>query len=130
MLIVIGSDGKTLGSQVSRRFGRASYYIAYDTESELFDVLENNNQHEAELESEDEHANLRHFLDEGVKTFIVGNIGPIAFKTVKTSATKVFLARKMTVDESIRKLLNNQLTELTKPTAKKSIGPGKPEKKE
>lgn len=54
MLIVIGSDGNTLGSQVSKRFGRASYYIAYDTASELFEVSENNIQHETELEAEDE----------------------------------------------------------------------------
>lgn len=130
MRIVIGSDGMTLGSRVSTRFGRASYYIAYDTQSQLFDVLENNNQHEHELEGEDEHANLRHFLDEDVKAFIVGNIGPIAFKTVKTSATKVYLARKMTVDQSIKRLLNNRLTELTEPTAKRSIGHRKDEKKE
>lgn len=125
MLILISADGNTLGSEVSKRFGHACYYIVYNTESELFDALRNDHEHESEIESEDEHANLRHFLDEGVKAFIVGNIGPQAFRTVKTPATKVYLARKMTVGESIKKFLNNQLTELTEPTAKRSIGRNK-----
>lgn len=121
MLIVIGSDGKTLGSQVSKRFGRANYYISYDTDSELFEALENSNQHESELEAGDEHDNLRHFLDEGVKVFIVGNIGPHAFQIVKTPETAIYLARKMTAFEAIEKFLRSALTELSEPTAKKSI---------
>ncbi len=122
MLVMIGADGKNLGSEVSKRFGHASHYIVYDTESTLFDALKNNHAEESESEAEDEHAFLRDFLKKGVRAFIVGNIGPIAFQTIKTPETKVYLARKMTVDESIKRFLDGELAELTAPTAKRSIG--------
>ena len=128
MLIVIGADGNTLGSEVSKRFGHASRYIVYNTESGLFNPLKNDHEEESETESGDEHADLRRFPEEGVKGFIVGNIGPQAFQIIKTPETRIYLARKMTVAEAITMLLNNEPTELTAPTAKRSIGhkTGKP----
>jgi predicted Fe-Mo cluster-binding NifX family protein len=122
MLIVIGADGDNLDSEVSKRFGQASYYIMYNTESQLFDAIRNDHIEESAIESHDEHANLREFLEKGVKVFIVGNIGPVAFQTIKTPETRIYLARKMTVEEAIKKFLAGQLTELAGPTAKKSIG--------
>lgn len=56
-----------------------------------------------------------------IEAVIVGNIGPHAFEIIKSFVTKMFLSRKMTVEEAIEKLLKNVLEELSEPTAKKRI---------
>jgi predicted Fe-Mo cluster-binding NifX family protein len=59
--------------------------------------------------------------NEGVTQFIVGNIGPNAFKVLHDKNTKVYLGRKFRAKEALDKLLNNELEELTNPTLKRSI---------
>lgn len=122
MLLVIGADGDALDSMVSKRFGQASYYIVYNTDSGHFDAIKNTHVEDSDSEKGDEHGNLRDFLRRGIRTFIVGNIGPVAFEAIKSPETKVYLGRKMTVREAIKKFQNGELVELTAPTAKRSIG--------
>ena len=115
MLILIGSDGNKLDSQIAKRFGHAEYLIQYNTETKAFEAFANN-------EDGHNHDNLQDFLDSGVEAFIVGNIGPHAFKIINTPRSKVYLARKMSVQKAIDKFLKNELQLLTEPTAKHSIG--------
>ncbi|MGB9663615.1 MAG: NifB/NifX family molybdenum-iron cluster-binding protein [Ignavibacteria bacterium] len=118
MLILIGSDGKDLNSKVSLRFGHSNYFLIYDTETNLIETFTNSGHTE-------KHEDLRRLIDKGVEAIIVGNIGPHAFEVVKTPRSKVYLARKMTVNEAIEKFLKGELQQLHEPTAKKSIGHGK-----
>lgn len=118
MLIIIGSDGNNLDSPIAKRFGHANYFILFDTETKSYEAFEN-------IDEGHKHENLQQFLDKGVEAFIVGNIGPHAFEVINTSKSKVFLARKMSVQQAIEKFLNGELQLLTEPTAKKSIGHGK-----
>lgn len=115
MLILVGDDGNQLNSQIARRFGHANFFILYDTESNSFEAFQN------QMEGHN-HENLLNFINRGVKNFIVGNIGPHAFNLIKEFGGKIFLARKMTVQESIEKFLAGELQELFEPTAKKNIG--------
>ncbi len=115
MLVLIGSDGNKLDSPIAKRFGHANYFILYNTETKSFDAFEN-------IDEGHNHENLIEFLNKGVEVFIVGNIGPHAFDMINTSKSKVYLARKMSVQESIDKFLKNELKQLTEPTAKQSIG--------
>ncbi len=115
MLILLGSDGKDLQRSVSKRFGHSNYFIVYDTESSKFEAFEN-------VHTKHNHENLIQFITRGVEIFIVGNIGPHAFDLIKSFNKKIFLARKMTIEEAIQKYLNNELIELFEPTVKKSIG--------
>ncbi len=112
MLILIGADSYNLTSPVAKRFGHANYYIVYNTETNSFDVIENKNDNH-------HHANLYEFLRKGVEAFIVGNIGPHAFRVINTEKSKVFLARKMSVQEAIEKFLQGELLQLNEPTVKK-----------
>ena len=118
MLILIGSDGNKLESPIAKRFGHANYFVLYNTDSKSFDAFEN-------VDEGHNHENLQQFLEKGVEAFIVGNIGPHAFELVNTPKSKVYLARKMSVQEAIDKFLKGELELLTAPTAKKSIGHGK-----
>jgi predicted Fe-Mo cluster-binding NifX family protein len=115
MLILIGSDGNDLNSSISKRFGHADYFIVFDTIKESFKSYEN-------IDEGHNHKNLQDFLDEGVEAFVVGNIGPHAFDLINKLKSKVYLARKMSVKAAIEKFNNNELTLLTEPTAKQSIG--------
>lgn len=116
MLIVIGSDGNTLDSQVSKRFGHSNYFVLYDTSSQIFEAFKND-EHQIHR-----HENLGELVEKGAEVFIVGNIGPHAFEIIKSFNKKIFLARKMTVGDAIKKFLDGELIELSEPTAKKSIG--------
>jgi predicted Fe-Mo cluster-binding NifX family protein len=115
MLVLIGSDGDSLESQIAKRFGHANYFILFNTDTKTFEAIEN-------TAAEHNHENLQDFLDRGVESFIVGNIGPHAFEITNTLKSKVYLARKLNVSESINKFLKGELEHLTEPTAKKSIG--------
>jgi predicted Fe-Mo cluster-binding NifX family protein len=115
MLILIGSDGKSIDSLVSKRFGHAPYFLLYNTESKDFEVYEN-----VEAEHHN-HDNLITFLNKNVQAFIVGNIGPHAFEVINKPNIKIYYANKLTVKQAIEKLESNSLKILTEPTAKKSI---------
>jgi len=120
MLLLIGSDGNKLESPIAKRFGHAEYLIEYNTNTKSFETFTNNKE-------EHNHDNLQKFLDNGVEVFIVGNIGPHAFEIINTPKSKVYLARKMSVQEAIDKFLNNELIQLTEATVKQSIGHGNDE---
>ena len=115
MLILIGSDRNNLDSPVAKRFGHANYFILFNTGTKNFETYEN-------LAEEHNHDNLYDFLKRGVEVFIVGNIGPHAFEIINTPKSRVYLARKMSISESINRLISGELERLTEPTVKKSIG--------
>ena len=114
MLILIGSDGNNLESTIAKRFGHANYCILFNSESQSFNVFENNDEGH-------NHENLRNFLNKGVEAFIVGNIGPYAFEIINTNVSKVYLARKMIVREAIKKVIKGELLQLSEPTVKRSM---------
>ena len=118
MIIAIGSDGNQLTDKISKRFGHANYYIIYDTESKEYKALINQ-------DNDHTHSNLYDLIERGTQIFIVGNIGPHAFEIINTDNVKVYLGRKMTVEEAISQYSENKLEELKDPTVKKSISHGK-----
>ena len=86
----------------------------YDTESITHQVISNR-------EHDEKHSILVEVITKGVEVFIVGNIGPHAFGIINTPDTNIYLARKMTAEEALNKLANNELELLTEPTVKKSM---------
>lgn len=117
MILLIGADGNNLESSIAKRFGHAGYYLMYNTETKNFEAFENRDEGH-------NHNNLLDFLDKGVEAFIVGNVGPHAFEIIFTPKSKVYLARKMSIQEAIDKFVKGELKQLTEPTAKKSTGHG------
>jgi predicted Fe-Mo cluster-binding NifX family protein len=118
MLLLIGADGNNLESSIAKRFGHAGYYLMYNTKAKNIEAFENTDEGH-------NHNNFQDFLDKGVEAFIVGNVGPHAFENLYTPKSKVYLARKMSVQEAIDKFVKGELKQLTEPTAKKSIGHGR-----
>ena len=114
MKILLATDGKTLESKIAKRFGHANYYLIFDSESKKLDPKANS-------DHDNNHSSIVNLTNEGVTNFIVGNIGPNAFKVLIDKNTKVYLARKYKAKEALDKFLNNELKELTAPTLKRSI---------
>ena len=115
MLIFLSSDGKNLENPVAKRFGHANYFILFKTETKNMVTFTNTDERH-------NHENLQLLLNKGIEAFVVGNIGPHAFEIINTNGSKVYLARKMSVEEAIEKLRNGELKQLNEPTTKRSIG--------
>lgn len=118
MLILISSDGNNLESAIAKRFGHSNYFILFNTETKTYESFVNNNEGH-------NHDNLQEYLDKGVRSFIVGNIGPNAFDILKSSGSRVYLARKMKAAQAIELFNKSGLQELFEPTIRNSIEHGK-----
>lgn len=67
------------------------------------------------------HSKLIDLTHEGVSDFVVGNIGPRAFEVLNKMNCKIYLARDNKAGDALKKLKNNVLIQLFKPTLKNSI---------
>ena len=114
MKIFMGTDTPEFSGKIAKRFGHANYYLIYNTENESSEFISNS-------EHDEKHSILFKAIENGVDTFIVGNIGPHAFEILSENNVKIYLARKSTIAEAIRKLLDNDLELITEPTIKKSM---------
>ncbi len=113
MIIGLSSDGKLPDSKIAKRFGHAEYILLYDTETCVYTSVINEKEHS--------HKDLEKYISSGVKVFIVGNIGPNSFYTLKENEAKIFLARNMKVKDAVSTFIKNELLELSEPTLKKSF---------
>ncbi len=99
MKIAITAEGKELTSEMDLRFGRAKWIIVVDTETDDFQVHDNelnlNAVQGAGIQTGQNIANL------GVEAVITGNVGPNAFKTLNAANVKILLAEKQTIAEAI-----------------------------
>jgi len=114
MKLLITSTGKTLESDVDPRFGRAQFFILYDTESEEFSVVDNvqslNQPSGAGIQA------AQNVVESGAEAVISGNCGPKAFKVLsaaglKVAGLKVYLCSEGTVKEAIEKYKKGNLVE-------------------
>ena len=96
MKILLATDGKTLESKIAKRFGHANYYLIFNNESKKLEARINHGH-------DDDHSSLVDLANEGVTQFIVGNIGPNAFKVLHDKNTKIYLAKKYRAKEALDK---------------------------
>ena len=109
MKILFATDGGTFESKIAKRVGHANYYLIYDSESKYLDARINSGHDE-------EHSGLVDLTNEGIANFVVGNIGPNAFRILNAKKARVYIARKYKAKEALDKFFNKELEELTKPT--------------
>jgi len=114
MKILLGTDGNNLNSKIAKRFGHAKYYLVCDNNNKIIEAIHN-------PEHDEKHQVLIDAIENSVKIFIVGNVGPHAFSILNNDETKIYLARNITVEEALKKLADNKLDLLTEPTVKKSM---------
>ena len=86
MIIAISSKGSDLNSLVDERFGRANYFIIYDTDADRFEALDNEMNAKSSQGVGVKAVELLSGKD--VNLVISGNFGPQAFRALTTAGIK------------------------------------------
>ena len=115
MKVVIAANGPTLDSPVAKRFGHAPYYLYVDSETGQAQAISNTDPHD------ETHAIIPQLVGQGAEVFVTGNIGPHAFKLIRSLKRQVALARQMSAGQALDRLQRDELEILSAPTLKRSI---------
>jgi predicted Fe-Mo cluster-binding NifX family protein len=107
MKIAIASQGSDLTSMVDPRFGRASYFILYDTEMDSWNVIDNSPNteiaHGAGIQT------AQRVIDIGADTVVSGNFGPKAADVLDAAGIVTMVWSRGTVADAIELVRNNRL---------------------
>ena len=99
MKLVVTTSGETLESAIDPRFGRAAKFILFDTETDLFEVVDNtqnlNASQGAGIQSAETVARL------GAQYLITGHCGPKAFRTLQAADIQVIIGVEGIVSEAV-----------------------------
>jgi len=109
MKIALTTSGTDLSAPLDGRFGRAPKFLIYDSETDAFEVKDNeqnvNAAQGAGIQSAQNIARL------GVKALITGHCGPKAFKVLKAAGIKIYNSNAATVREALDQYRGNKLSE-------------------
>ena len=107
MKIAVTSLGETINSPVDQRFGRARYFILYDTETEEW-TAHDNKQNLNSAQGAGIQAGQR-IAEIGAEVLITGHCGPKAFATLRAGHINVYPEASGTVIEAISAFLDGKL---------------------
>ena len=107
MRIAIASQGMDLASKVDPRFGRAPYFLIYDTDKEESQVVTNTQNVNAAQGAGTQAAETVAGMN--VNLVVAGNFGPNAFHALKAAGAKLALWADGTVSEVIELARNDKL---------------------
>jgi len=111
MKIAISASGQELTSQVDPRFGRAAYFIIYDTEADSFEAVSNEANAGASQGAGVQAAQT--VANKKVDWVISGNMGPKAFMALKAAGMKIASWSDGTVKEAVRLVKDGKLKEIS-----------------
>jgi len=109
MKIALTSNGSTIDDKLDLRFGRSSYFIIYDLNSEKFKTVNNKG---AISSGGAGIAAAQQLIDEGVEAVITGNVGPNAYELLKDANIKMYKGEKISLNLLIDKYKKEELDEI------------------
>lgn len=107
VIIAVSSSGQDLDSAVDPRFGRAQYFLVYNTETDKYQVLDNTQNSNAAQGAGVQTAQV--IARQKAEMVISGNLGPKAYTTLNAAGIKIALWSQGTVREAIELAKNNKL---------------------
>ena len=114
MKLAVTSQGKELSSDVDPRFGRASFFIVVDTDTDEVTVHDNsrnlNASHGAGTQAAQTVASF------GVDAVVTGDIGPNAYIALQAIEIKTYVGATGSVADAVEKVKTHEL-ELHTPDA-------------
>jgi len=116
MKIIVTSRGNDLSSKVDPRFGRASYFILYETSDNSFEVIDNNQNVQAAHGAGVQAAQV--VVSKKPDMVVSGNFGPQAFEVLTAAGIKAATWAEGTVAEAVELAQNDQLTITNSATAR------------
>lgn len=109
MKIAVTATGKSADSKVDQRFGRAKYFVIFDSETHEYEAIDNE-------------MNLNAMQGAGVQAgevmsrnnvdvLLTGHCGPKAFSTLKAADVTVMTGASGTVEEAVKRYLDGEMSE-------------------
>jgi predicted Fe-Mo cluster-binding NifX family protein len=107
MKIAVSAQGPDLNSLVDPRFGRAAYFIIYDTSDKTFDSLDNSGNAGA---AQGAGVQAAQFVGQRSANVVVsGNMGPKAFEVLRAAGVQMVSWSNGTVAEAIELVQKGEL---------------------
>ena len=100
MKIAISAQGTGPDSPLDPRFGRASGFVLFDTESNTYDYLDNSAQVDLAQGAGIQTAQV--VADSGALLLITGRVGPKAEAALKQAGVNVFFSEQETVAQALQ----------------------------
>ncbi|WP_026894765.1 NifB/NifX family molybdenum-iron cluster-binding protein [Clostridiisalibacter paucivorans] len=110
MKIALSSGGKDLKSTLDSRFGRCTYFLVHNTDTNDLKVLDNKGK------SAGGGAGIsaaQQLIDEEIDAVITKNMGPNAYNLMKDSNIKVYRGDNIPCELLIKRFEENKLEEIT-----------------
>jgi len=107
MKVVVTAMGETIDSPVDQRFGRARYFILYDTETGRWSAHDNLQNLEAAGGAGIQAA--QNVVNLGAEAVVTGHCGPRAFATLRAGNLQVYIGATGTAKEAIDALQSGGL---------------------
>ena len=107
MKIAVTSRGTDPSSELDERFGRAKYFIIYDTDTGEFRAVDNEVNLNASQGAGIQSGEL--VVREGAKALLTGHCGPKAFRVLNAAGVEVFNGCTGTVEQAIESYHKGEL---------------------
>lgn len=109
MIVAVTSSGDSADSPLDPRFGRAPYFMVFNTQAPGASVIENKQNLNAAQGAGIQSA--QNLASAGADCLITGHCGPKAFKVLRAAGIKIYLTDAPTVKEAMRLFSTGKLTE-------------------
>jgi len=113
MKIAISTTGNNLDAEVELRFGRASSFLLFDTETKEFLILDNSVQVNAMQGAGIKTA--QNIVTAGAEALISGHCGPKAMQVLNAKKVAVYVTGKNIISTVISQLQAGLLEQITTP---------------
>ena len=107
MKIVITAQGTEMSSQIDSRFGRAQYFLLFDSNLDELTACVRNEQVNAAQGAGVQAA--QNVLSLGAEALITGNIGPKAFAALQAGGVVICIGASGTVSEALEQFKAGEL---------------------
>jgi predicted Fe-Mo cluster-binding NifX family protein len=113
MKIAVSAQSSGLESPIDPRFGRARWFILYDTDSDVFEAFSNeqvlNLPQGAGIQA------ARQVADRSAEVVLTGHCGPKAFQTLQAAGIRVVVGVSGSVRDAIDRFKSGQLEPADRP---------------
>ena len=116
MKLAISAEGPQPTDPVDPRFGRARYFVLFDTEAETFATVDNATQVAAVQGAGIQAA--QNLTASGVDVLLTGRCGPKAFQVLVAAGVQIFGGASGTVAAALQAWREDRLAPLTGPNAR------------
>ncbi len=109
MKIAVSTKGKDKEAKLEPRFGRANFFLVFDTETEEYSCIDNQDIQEAAHGAGPQTS--QKIYDAGVNIVLTGNgPGKNAFQVLEAANIEMYICKEdISGEEVIKKYLNNEL---------------------